>query len=141
MRRTSILSEMLVTINTLGGIVPYCRAILRATTNIVKFAIVVCGDGMKLKLCIADRQINALMKAADLCPDYKVFVTIVEEEIKRKGIDPDETFIRRLIELSKSEKKYWIPAIIHEGLIYAAEGIKEISDGEKIMFIDRGVTA
>ena len=60
-----ILSEMLVTINTLGGIVPYCRAILRATTNIVKFAIVVCGDGMKLKLCIADRQINALMKAAD----------------------------------------------------------------------------
>ena len=92
---------------------------------------------MKLTLLIADRKLNSMMTAFDLCPAYKVFVTPMEQDIERKGTDSDEAFILRLIEFSKAEADYWIPALLHNGKLYAAEGIKEISDGKTIMFVNR----
>ena len=92
---------------------------------------------MRLTLFIADRKLNSMMTAFDMCPAYKVFVTPKEEEIERKGNDSDKDFILRMIDFSKSLKGYWVPAIMHDGRLYVAEGIKEISDGETIMFVNR----
>lgn len=96
---------------------------------------------MRLTLYIADRKTNDFMAAVDLCPSYKVFVKPIEQETERKGVGSDEDFINRIIQLSKSEKDYWIPAVKYNGFVYADEGIREISDGNKIMFIQQGVAA
>ena len=90
---------------------------------------------MMLTLYIADRRKNKMMRAFDLCPDYKVFTSPAEEKIERKDIDPDEEFIRRLITLSTLQKDFWISAAHHDGTLYAAPGIREISDGQRIWFV------
>lgn len=90
---------------------------------------------MRLTLYIADRKKNQLMSAFDLCPSYKVFVSPVDAEIEREGTNSEESFILQLIEFSKTRKDYWVPAIDHNGFLYAADGIKEISDGNHIMFV------
>lgn len=92
---------------------------------------------MKLTLYIAEKRINNLMSAFDMCPSYKVFVHPVQQEIDRQGTDSDESFFHRIIESSRSQKDYWIPAVMHDGRIYVADGIKEISDGNRIMFVNR----
>jgi hypothetical protein len=92
---------------------------------------------MKVTLFIADRKLNSMMTAFDMCPAYKVFTTPVDKEIEHKGTDSNESFILRMIEFSKSQKGYWVPAIMHNGKLYASEGIKEISDGETTMIVNR----
>ena len=80
---------------------------------------------------IADNKKNKLMKAFDLCPDYKVFIEQpVNVKFTRAGTDSDEVFISKVINKSKiSDTIEWIPAVIYKGLFYVAEGIREISDG------------
>ena len=93
---------------------------------------------MNLTLYVADRKVNALMKAFDMCPDYKVFVSILEEDVERKGADSDKAFIKRIIEGSQKYPDFWIPAAVYNGVFYAAEGIKILSDGQKEMFLPAG---
>ena len=96
---------------------------------------------MRLTLYIADRRKNQMMAAVDLCPTYKVFVYSFQHEIERKGNDSDKAFISRIISQSKTQKDYWVPAVAYNGLLYADEGIREISDGNRIIFVPQEVTA
>ena len=96
---------------------------------------------MRLTLYIADRRKNQMMAAVDLCPTYKVFVYSFQHEIERKGNDSDKAFISRIINQSKTQKDYWVPAVEYNGLLYADEGIREISDGNRIIFVPQEVTA
>jgi hypothetical protein len=96
---------------------------------------------MKITLYIADRKMNQMMAAFDMCPAYKVFVSMIVSEVERVGTDSDEEFFKRLISLSRKEKDYWIPAISHNGVLYTADEIREISDGNHSVIIPKAVTA
>ena len=89
---------------------------------------------MNFILGVADKKKNSLLAAVDLCPSYKVFVSWCRGSVDRNGTDSDEAFAQRIIELSKAQEDYWIPVVILGGNIYAAAGIKEVSDGKQIMF-------
>ena len=92
-----------------------------------------------MTLYVADRARNALMKAADMCPDYKVFIEKRTIPIKTTS-NVDEAYIYRLIELSKTQPELegsWIPAIEFCGVLYVDESIKEISDGTHVGFVNR----
>ena len=82
-----------------------------------------------------------MMKAADLCPDYKVFITPVKQVFERQGGLTDEEFAGRLIVLSETDKQFFIPAISINGSLYSKTGIKVLSDGETEMFIQEGKAA
>lgn len=88
-------------------------------------------------LFIADKKQNGLMKAFDLCPDYKVFVTGKEEVSFKTKTLVDEAYFLRIIEKSKSQKDYWIPAIQHDGTLYVSPEIMELSDGNKCAFVGK----
>lgn len=86
-------------------------------------------------LFIADKKLNSLMKAMDVCPDYKVFVTGKEDvSFKTKSLVNDGYWMN-MIEKSKTQRDYWIPAVQHDGVMYVSPEIMEISDGNKNAFI------
>jgi hypothetical protein len=88
---------------------------------------------VELTAYVADRKINALMKAADLCPVYKVFVR--EEKLQFQTTTKiDGEYIMNLINVSREGKDIWIPAIQWNGKFYVADGIKELSNGESVCF-------
>ena len=86
---------------------------------------------MKLTLLVADRKINALTEAFDMRSKDKVFVTRVEQEFELPA-SPD-TYIMNLIEKSRKEKDFWIPGIVHKGVLYCAKEIKQLCDGRRTM--------
>lgn len=88
-------------------------------------------------LFIADKKQNAFMKAADLCPDYKVFVTGKEAVSFKTKTLVNEQYFMRIIEKSKSQKDFWIPAIEHDGTLYISPEIMELSDGSKVAFVGK----
>ena len=92
---------------------------------------------MKLIPYTADRALNKIMAAVDLCPDYKVFAIRGDPvEIDREGDVPDEAFVLLAINHSKhAAGQFWIPAIEFDSHLYVAEGIKEISDGQRVMHV------
>lgn len=92
---------------------------------------------MKLVVYIADKRLNDFMAQFGTCPDYKVFVQPVVQEVTRQSTDSDEDFAGRLIEKSKtdSENSFWVPAVSCDGVLYSDPSIKEISDGRKSMFL------
>lgn len=90
---------------------------------------------VEMILFIADRKINQMMKAFDLCPDYKVFVSRKELVSYRTMSKVDDVYVRSLIEKSRDQKDFWIPAIQFGGRMFVADGIMEISDGNKTGFV------
>jgi hypothetical protein len=95
---------------------------------------------IELILYIADHKINGFMKAADLCPPYKVFITDKQRmEIEGKASKWNKRSIKKsimkLIELSKEQENFWIPVIECNDVLYVSEGIKILSNGEHEMFI------
>ena len=90
---------------------------------------------MKVTVFVADKLMNNMMKAFDLCPDYKVFASPQEMDMERKGTDSDTDFAQRIINMSKKEDRYWIPVVVLNGYMYVDEGIREVSNGHKVMFV------
>lgn len=88
----------------------------------------------EMTLYIADRQQNAFMKHFDLRPDYKWFIKRVTVQFKTTSKLNDKYFLN-LIEKSKAEKEKWVPAIEFSGTIYCDPSVKELSDGNKVMFV------
>ena len=94
---------------------------------------------MNITVYIADRKKNQMMAAFDLCPPYKVFVSMIHYELERQGVDStNEEFAKRLISSSRRHDDYWIPAVCCDGVLYAADEIREISDGNCSLFIPKG---
>jgi hypothetical protein len=90
--------------------------------------------GVECTLYVADRIQNEFMSAFDLCPPYKVFAkTCVARFTTTTSVD--HSYFQNLIEKSKEQKDAWIPAIVHNGVLYKDPAIREISDGQKIMFV------
>jgi len=87
----------------------------------------------RMTLYVADRKINDFMECVDLKPKHKVYVSLMGVDFETSTLVHEQYFLD-LIEKSRTQKGYWIPAIEFCGLIYCAEEIKEISDGNKIIF-------
>src|ERR1700733_3056030 len=90
---------------------------------------------VEMVLFVADRKVNQLMRELDLFPDYKVFVSAKERATDRTTSRVNDAYIHSLIEKSRSNKEYWIPAIQFGGRLFVADGIREISDGNKTGFV------
>lgn len=89
----------------------------------------------EMTLFIADHKINKFMRGFDLRPDYKAYVTR-KEFVRFKTTTPiNEAYFMNIIEKSKSQKDWWIPAIQHEGVMYVSPEIMELSDGKKVAFV------
>jgi hypothetical protein len=84
---------------------------------------------------IADKQRNAMMRAFDLCPNYKVFVTEKENVTFRTSTRISKKYFLNIIEKSKADDKCWIPAIQHGGKLYVSPEIMELSDGNSVAFV------
>lgn len=84
---------------------------------------------------VANRYINNFMRNADLCPEYKVFTFAKMVRIKTTS-KVDSVYFQNIIEKSKIlVDSFWIPAIMHENVLYTSPEIKEISDGHQIIFV------
>ena len=90
---------------------------------------------MLVTLYIADKLTNAFLKAADLCEIGKVYVTPMAQEYTRRGTGSTLDFLQGIISLPMPDDRYWIPAVAGDGEIVVADGITQLSDGRKIMFI------
>jgi hypothetical protein len=90
---------------------------------------------VKMTAYVADRKMNALMAAADLCPPYKVFITSECTMRFRTPTKVNRKYIMKIIAVSKDGDNLWIPAIRWKRKLYVAEGIKELSNGEKVVFV------
>lgn len=86
-------------------------------------------------LYIADREINKMMKAFDLCPDHKVFVALQEISFETTT-QVNEEYFMKIIEESKKNEKFWIPVIKYMDNVFIGDDkIKIISDGTNQIFI------
>lgn len=90
-------------------------------------------NNVEITCFVADRQMNSFMSAADLCPSYKVFVR--EEKLYfQTTTKVDGKYMMNLINVSKDGKDIWIAAIQWNRKMYVADGIKELSNGEEVIF-------
>lgn len=92
---------------------------------------------VQLTLWIAHKKTNALMKAFDMRPDYKVFVSGKQCVTFNTSEMVNSKYILNLIEKSKEQDDFWIPAIEHCGALYMSPEIMEISDGKHCYFAGR----
>lgn len=88
----------------------------------------------KMTLHIAQRQINDFMQAADLRPEFKWYCESVEVSFAPPK-KVDEKFFQTLMLKSKTNEKFWIPAISYFDNLFVAPGVKILSDGEKEYFV------
>jgi len=86
-----------------------------------------------LTLWLADKRLNEIMAAFDMCPSYKVFV------LNKSSFDTDKEvtkeFLLGIIEKSRSQETFWIPAIEWDGELISAPELKIISDGKHEAFL------
>jgi len=85
-------------------------------------------------LFVAHRKINDVMRCCDMRPDYKWFIETHRATFTKHG-EINEAFFMRIIEESKSEPDYWIPAIKFCDSFFVAQNVKILSDGNKEMFV------
>ncbi len=89
-------------------------------------------------LYIADKVKNEFMRLFDMRPDYKWYIDRREASFETASLkihlSPSDYF-HNIISKSKENKEFWIPAILYLNRIYANEGVKELSDGKKILFV------
>ena len=77
-----------------------------------------------VNLFIADKTKNKLMKLFDLKEDYKEYVEVTTATLTLKeNTEIDENFFMNIIEKSKADNDYWIPAIKYNGVMYRDEKI------------------
>jgi hypothetical protein len=84
-------------------------------------------------LFIANKKVNELMQHFDLRPDHKQFIETVKASFERAEPLTSEFFLD-IIEKSKKDKDYWIPVIQFGDVIYKDASVKELSDGNNVMF-------
>ena len=89
----------------------------------------------QMTLYIADRKQNELMKHFDLRHDHKWFIKRVTVSFKTKT-KVNEQYFLDLIEKSKAEQEKWVPAIEFGGTLYTDPSVKELSDGQQVMFVN-----
>jgi hypothetical protein len=89
----------------------------------------------EMTLYIADRQQNELMRHFDLRPDYKWYIKPIKVAFSTTTRLSKRYFLN-LIEKSKEEKEKWIPAIEFGGTLYCDPSVKELSNGQQIMFVN-----
>lgn len=82
---------------------------------------------MKMRLYIADRLQNAIMKAADLKGDHKEFVTEFSATFQS---EPTNEYFQSLLDKGRSFDER-IVAVEFAGEWFLAEGVKCLSDGRK----------
>lgn len=91
-----------------------------------------------MTLFIADVFTNKSMKAFDLKPDCKWYVSPTSVNFKTNSIVNDQYF-EDIIKASKEkfqEQGFWIPAIKYQNNFYRDSEVKILSDGEKEVFIN-----
>lgn len=88
-----------------------------------------------LTLFLADKRLNETMSALDMRPHYKVFVSNKSTFKTKKEITTE--FLLDMIEKSRTQETFWIPAIEWNGQLVIAPEIKSISDGQKEAFVRR----
>ena len=94
------------------------------------------GGVMKHKatLFVADLTHNKFMSAFDMRPDYKWFV--VPTEVSFVTQTPvNEDYFMNIINKSKEDPTFWIPAVKYMDNIYFSPDVKILSDGIREMFI------
>ena len=95
----------------------------------------------QMTLYIADHFSNIFMKAADMKPEYKWYITPRKVTFETSTPITDDYF-RKIMDLSKKmqeENGYWIPAIKFGGRMYAHKDVKQLSDGNRMGFINENV--
>lgn len=85
-------------------------------------------------LFVAHREINEFMRCADLRPEYKWYVEFHKATFTHSG-EINEGFFQSIIEQSRSQEDYWIPAIQFCDSFFVAQNVKILSDGKKEMFV------
>lgn len=90
----------------------------------------------QMTMFIADREVNNFMSAFDMRLDCKWFIKKVEVNFQTPT-PIDEPYFLSLIEKSKDEKKFWVPAIQYMGNFFHDPSVKILSDGKHEMFISR----
>lgn len=88
----------------------------------------------QMTLYIADRKVNKFMETFDLKPKHKVYVSFRKANFETSTLI-DEKYFLNIIEKSREQEDFWIPAIEFCGNLFHAEEIKEVSDGKRIMFL------
>lgn len=88
----------------------------------------------QMRLFIADNKQNNLMSRLDLRPEYKWFISAQEVSFKTEK-NVDEEYLLKIINESKNNDDFWIPAIDFCGKIYSDPKVKELSDGQNVFFI------
>ena len=89
------------------------------------------------EIYIARKDINNMMESFDMKPDHKCYVigTSTMKFTAENGVT-EETFYK-LIEKSKESEDFWIPAVLFCDNLYVSPEIKELSDGEKILSVNK----
>jgi hypothetical protein len=86
-------------------------------------------------LYLADKKRNNFMRGVDLCPQNKAYVTDKETIRFKTSTLVNRQYWLNIIEKSKAEDDFWIPAIEHDGILYVSPEIMELSDGKQVMFV------
>lgn len=89
---------------------------------------------MVLVIYVASKTLNRFMKAADLCPDHKVFTHPFKVDISVPRI-PLVEYLDRLLAVPHDDPEDWIAAVSTAGTIRVVKGIRELSDGQRILFV------
>jgi len=89
----------------------------------------------QMTLFIADKKINEFMSCVDMRHDRKQFYNskLVTDFETSKVVD--DKYILNIIEKSKNEEGYWIPAIEYQGTLYHDPELIELSDGRVSLFL------
>lgn len=88
-----------------------------------------------MTLFIADKKVNDLMNSLDMRHNKKQFFSRALEVSFTTTSKVDKDYFLNIIEKSKNEKGYWIPAIEHKGALYVDPYLAELSDGEKSLML------
>lgn len=81
---------------------------------------------------VAQRELNEMMRCFDLKPDYKWYVTPMKADIENPSIDK----IKKLIAESHKHASIYIPAVRCGSEFVVDEGVMELSDGKRIMYVN-----
>jgi hypothetical protein len=92
-------------------------------------------------LYIAEHKLNDMMKVFDMCASHKVFFSSKQRVSFKTTTLVNEKYWLDMIEKSKAQKDYWIPAIVHEGVMYVSPEIMELSDGKQSAYVGKAARA
>jgi len=88
-------------------------------------------------LYIAKKDVNNFMASVDMKHEGKWFIEKTAVSFTRKNA-VDEKFFNDMIEKSFKNDDFCFPAIEFCGTLYTHPDVKELSDGEKIVYVQGG---